>query len=256
MAQLSYLSAGTGPVLVLVHGYLGAAVQWEREIAVFSKSFRVIAPDLPGFGATTQCGECTTIGAMAQAVQGLLDDLGVRDFTLLGHSMGGMIVQDLAARRPDGVRRLILYGTGPLGRMPGRFERLATSRARLLDEGVEKTAARICATWFVQGKKAAGYPLLCRIGAQACPQAAEAALNAMAEWDGRGALTRLNVPTLILWGDRDASYRWPQVEMLWNNLPDTRLAVVPGASHAVHLEKPALFDALVTDFLVSGHDIV
>ena len=249
MAGLPYLRAGAGPAFVLVHGYLGGAEQWRREIEHFADRYDVIAPNLPGFGAAADRPGCDTVAGMAEAVHGLLDELGITEFVLLGHSMGGMVVQEMARMRPQSVSRLILYGTGPLGLMPDRFEPITTSRARLLTDGVEATIRRIGATWFKRGADAAGYPLVTEIGARANPQAAEAALGAMAAWDGRTALPRLSMPTLVVWGDADRSYRWPQVETLWTNLPDVRLSVIPGAAHAAHLEKPGLFQSLVDDFL-------
>jgi len=247
--QLPYLRAGRGPAFVLVHGYLGGAAQWQRELDHFAGRYDVIAPNLPGFGAAATHPGCGTIAGMAEAVFGLLDALAVDEFVLLGHSMGGMIVQEMARMRPQAVSRLILYGTGPLGLMPNRFEPLAASRDRLLADGVETTIARIGATWFKRGADAAGFPLVAEIGARASQQAAEAALGAMAQWDGRAALPRLAMPTLVVWGDADRSYRWPEVEALWINLPDSRLSVIPGAAHAAHLEKPALFRSLIEDFL-------
>ena len=255
MTGLPYLRAGSGPSFVLVHGYLGGAEQWRREIERFSDRYDVIAPNLPGYGAATDRPGCDTIQGMAEAVLALLDDLGVRDFVLLGHSMGGMVAQEMARMRPGAVRRLILYGTGPLGLMPNRFEPLATSRARLLSDGVEATIARIGATWFRKGAEAEGFSTVARIGARANRQAAEAALDAMAGWDGRAALKQLTMPTLVIWGDSDRSYRWPQVETLWTNLPDVRLSVIPGAAHAAHLEKPALFHSLIEDFLSEVEDV-
>ncbi|WP_428687902.1 alpha/beta fold hydrolase [Roseibium sp.] len=249
MTGVPYLRAGTGPSLVLVHGYLGGAEQWRCEMDHFSNRYDVIAPNLPGFGAAGDRQGCDTVPGMAEAVYGLLDELAIKDFILLGHSMGGMIVQEMARMRPQSVSRLILYGTGPLGLMPDRFEPLATSRERLLSDGVSATIARIGATWFKRGAEAGGYPLVTEIGSRANRQAAEAALGAMADWDGRAALKRLTMPTLVVWGDADRSYRWPQVETLWTNLPDVRLSVIPGAAHAAHLEKPALFHSLIEDFL-------
>lgn len=249
MGTLPYIRSGSGPTFVLVHGYMGGAAQWAREIELFSKSFDVIAPNLPGFGEAGDREGCTSVGGMADAVLGLLDELGVGEFRLLGHSMGGMIVQEMARKRPEQVVQLILYGTGPLGLMPNRFEPLETSKERLLEDGVEKSIRRVGATWFVAGEEAEGYPLVWQLGAKASQDAALRALDAMAVWDGRGALTSLPMPTLIAWGDTDRSYRWPQVETLWTNIPDVRLSVIPGTSHAAHLEKPAIFHALVEDFL-------
>lgn len=255
MATLPYLRAGRGPAFVLVHGYLGGPEQWHRELEHFSDRYDVIAPNLPGFGAAADRLGCRTVGEMAQAVYELLDELGIDHFVLLGHSMGGMIAQEMARMRPQSVSRLVLYGTGPLGLMPDRFEPIATSRDRLLSDGVEATASRIGATWFKKGAEAAGHKLVTKIGAHANPQAAEAALGAMAAWDGRGALKRLTMPTLVIWGDADRSYRWPQVEMLWTNLPDVRLSVIPGAAHAAHLEKPTLFHSLIDDFLSEAAEV-
>lgn len=246
---LPHRRAGNGPPLVLVHGYLGGSAQWQAEIDQFSDRFEVIAPDLPGFGAAADRPGCRRIGDLAQAVIDLLDRLGIDRFTLLGHSMGGMIAQDIAARAGDRVEKLILYGTGPLGLMPDRFEPIRLSRERLDRDGVAATANRIGATWFHKGESAPGFPLVAEIGAQANHAASLAALDAMADWDGRDALPTLDMPTLVVWGHHDRSYRWPQVETLWKGLPNATLSVIPGASHAAHLEKPRLFHAVLDDFL-------
>ena len=240
---------GNGPPLVLIHGFLGGSAQWEAEIAHFSDRYDVIAPDLPGFGDASEHPGCGTIGAMADSIIAILDRLGIGKFILMGHSMGGMIAQEIAARVTSRIDKLILYGTGPLGLMPDRFEPIKLSRERLCSDGVERTIERIGATWFRRGEAAAGFPLVRQIGARANPQAALAALDAMAEWDGRPALQKLEMPTLVVWGHDDRSYRWPQVEALWKNLPNATLSVIPGASHAAHLEKPRLFHAVLDDFL-------
>ena len=247
--MLPHRRAGTGTPLVLVHGYLGGSAQWQAQIAHLSGQFDVIAPCLPGYGNASDLPTCDRIGALADAVIGLLDDLGVAEFILLGHSMGGMIAQEIAAKVGNRVSRLVLYGTGPVGLLPDRFESIETSRERLCADGVEKTARRIAATWFREGEAAEGFALVAKIGARTTRQAALAGLDAMAHWDGRDALATLHMPTLVLWGERDRSYRWPQVEMLWKTLPDAQLAVMPGAAHAAHLEKPKLFHAILDDFL-------
>lgn len=251
MSTLPYLRTGSGPVLVLVHGYLGGAAQWQCEIDLLSKDYDVIAPNLPGFGAASDQPGCATIADMADAIFDLLDRLGVTEFDLLGHSMGGMIVQQMAAQRTAAIRKLILYGTGPLGLMPDRFEPIAVSSQRLCTDGVTQTIARIGATWFKAGQRAAGYPLLVEIGSLASEQAATAALDAMAGWDGRANLHDLSMPILVIWGDSDQSYRWPQIEELWTRIPNVQLSVVPGTAHAVHLEKPEIFGVLIKEFLAA-----
>jgi len=237
------------PRVVLVHGYLGGAAQWAGDVAALSDRFDVLTPTLPGFGGAAGARTLPSIGAFAEHVLAQIDARGTGPFILLGHSMGGMIAQEIARRAPRRVSRLVLYGTGPLGAMPDRFEPLAVSLDRLQRDGVGQTAGRIAATWFVEGARAEGFALARDIAARASTEAAVAALHAMADWDGRAALPRIAAPTLILWGEKDRSYRWPQVRTLWTGLPDASLAVVPGASHAVHLEKPAIFRALLDDFI-------
>jgi len=246
---LSYRRKGRGTPLVLVHGYLGGAAQWQAEIERFADRFDVIAPDLPGYAGSAALPPADRIARFGAAVVDLLDELGLGRITLLGHSMGGMIVQEIAATHPERIARLILYGTGPLGLMPDRFEPLDTSRDRVSCDGVAQTIRRIGATWFREGTAAHGFGIVADLGAQASEAAALAGLDAMSHWDGRSALIRLTMPTLVLWGDGDKSYRWPQVELLWQGLPDAALAVIPGTAHAVHLEKPALFHAVLDDFL-------
>lgn len=248
---LHYRRRGHGMPLVLVHGYLGGAAQWLSEIERFAPHFDVIAPDLPGYAESTALPPVDRIAGFAAAVTALLDELGIGRFILLGHSMGGMIVQELAATHPHRITQLILYGTGPLGLMPDRFEPLETSRERVRRDGVAQTIRRIGATWFRAGEAGPGFDFVARLGAEASEAAALAGLDAMAQWDGRGALSRLTMPSLVIWGDGDRSYRWPQVESLWQGLPDAALAVIPGTAHAAHLEKPALFHALIADFLLA-----
>ncbi len=244
--------AGAGMPLVLVHGFLGGSAQWEAEIAHFSASHDVIAPDLPGFGDAGAMAGQDCIEGMADYVIKFLDSLGIKSFALLGHSMGGMIVQAIAAKIPDRIDRLVLYGTGPLGVMPNRFETIAQSRERLIEDGVQKTIRRVGATWVLNSETDAGTSIveqLARIGDRASREAALMAYDGMETWDGRAHLERFPMPTLILWGDTDRSYRWPQIETLWQKIPNSTLAVIPGTSHAAHLEKPRLVHAVLEDFL-------
>lgn len=249
MAQLSYWRQGTGRPLVLVHGFLGGSAMWTDQIAAFSDRADVICPDLAGFGDSAALEAPDTIAGHARQVLGLLDDLGIDDFALLGHSMGGMIVQEMARRAPGRISDLILYGTGPQGVLPGRFETIAESRARFLHEDLGATVERIAATWFLRGAEAEGYALCQKLARQVRLPTALASLSAWETWDGRAALPDIRARTLVLWGSHDRSYGWSQPEALWRGIADADLAVVPGAAHNVHMEKPAIFNALLRDFL-------
>lgn len=240
------------PALVLVHGYLGGSGQWAQQVEQLSPLFEIITPDLPGFADNNAAVSPESISGHANWVLNHLSEIGVQQFNLLGHSMGGMIVQQMVAQQPERINQLVLYGTGPVGMMPGRFETIDQSRQRIVREGVEATARQIVATWFVDREHATGYDLCAELACQSSEQAALAALTAMESWSGTEALPSITRQTLVLWGDRDRAYLWPQPERLWRDIPDAQLAVIPGCCHAIHLEKPHLFHAVLKDFLTDA----
>jgi pimeloyl-ACP methyl ester carboxylesterase len=234
--------------LVLVHGYLGGSSQWAEQVALFSKYFHIFTIDLPGFGLNLTMESPDTIRGFATFVLDQLDQQGVEQFHLLGHSMGGMIVQELAAMIPSRIEYLILYGTGPVGMLPNRFETIQESKQRMITDGPTLTGQRISATWFVQAKQASKYHICAALSQNVSLQAALAGLSAMEAWSGISNLSQIRSPSLVIWGDSDRTYQWNQPEQLWTHIPDAQLAVLPGCAHAAHLEKPHLFNAMIMDF--------
>lgn len=233
--------------LVLVHGFMGGSDQWGLQ-SPLGQGRDLIRVDLPGFGRNAHLPPVDSIGGFADWVLDEVTRRGVDRFDLLGHSMGGMIVQEMIHRAPERVGKLVLYGTGSLGVLPGRFEPIEVSMQRAREDGAEATARRISATWFLDAE-AAEYPACADIAAQSSLNAILAGLEAMKGWSGEALLAAIASPTLVLWGDGDRTYQWPQTERLWRSISGSQLAVVPGCAHAVHLEKSWLFNALVADFL-------
>ena len=80
-----------------------------------------------------------------------------------------------------------------------------------------------------------------------------AGLDAMESWSGEAGLSRLDCDTLLIWGDRDRTYQWPQIEKLWKTIPKTSLSVFPNSAHAVHLEYPRSFNEVLRNYLQTGH---
>lgn len=238
--------------LVFVHGYLGGSRQWDNQKEYFSRYFHVLTPGLPGFGDNNSSTAPDSIRGFANYVLEQIDESKITRFHLIGHSMGGMIAQEVVAMVPSRVDRLVLYGTGANGLMPGRFETIDESKKKIAELGVEKTASQISAAWFEQREVSPGYEDIMRLAIMASSQAALAGLTAMQNWSGVAALGNIKSPTLVLWGDRDRAYPWSQPQQLWTKIEGSRLAVVPDCSHAVHAEKPHLFNPILLDFLRAG----
>jgi pimeloyl-ACP methyl ester carboxylesterase len=208
-----------------------------------------IAVDLPGFGKNADLPPLDRIDGFAQWVLAQMRDAGIERFDLMGHSMGGMIVQEMVRLAPERINRLILYSTGSVGVLPGRFETIETSMQRAQADGATATANRISATWFLDGEEANGYEACAKIATQSSLKAILAGLRAMQAWSGKAQLPQITAETLILWGDQDRTYAWPQIETLWRDIPDASIAIVPKCAHAVHSEAPDLFNTLIDRFL-------
>jgi 2-hydroxy-6-oxonona-2,4-dienedioate hydrolase len=251
---LPFQRQGAGTPLVLVHGYLGGSSQWAAQLPLLSQHVEVVTLDLAGYGMANHLAAPTDLADHARNVLATLDHMGIERFHLLGHSMGGMVVQEITSQAPHRVIKLVLYATGPIGCIPGRFETMARSRERLRDDGLQRTARRICATWLLDCEASPTFEALATLATQSSEQAASAGLSAMESWDGREHLGRIQQPTLIIWGESDRSYGWSQIEMLWRGIPRASLAVLPACAHALHLERSALFCTLLVEFLVQDQN--
>jgi len=240
---------GKGYPLVLVHGFLGSSEMWKLQKEYLSKFFRVITPALPGFGESSKAKSCNSIDAMAKTVLDLLNKKNINKFNLMGHSMGGMIVQEMTKMSGEKINKLICYATGSIGDIPGRFESLDTSRERLKKEGFSETVKRVPKKWFVDGDKAKYYYLCENAVKETSEETVDRALIAMKSWSGFENLKNIKNETLIIWGDKDVSYNFEQVDTLNKNIPNSDLAILKGCSHNVHLEKPQEFNKLVLNYL-------
>ena len=136
-----------------------------------------------------------------------------------------------------------------MGVLPGRFEPIETSMQRARIDGPQATARRIAATWFLHEEAASEYAACATIAEQCTLPAILAGLEGMRDWSGLDYLPEIAAKTLILWGDGDRTYPWSQTKTLWQTIPNSQLAVVPGCAHAVHLERPQLFNQLIDGFL-------
>ena len=240
---------GKGFPLVLVHGFLGSSKMWGPQIDFFKKNFRVITPDLPGFGKSTHIKSHDSIISLANLILDCLKDKQINKFYLLGHSMGGMIVQEMAKIYGDKISKLICYSTGPIGEMPDRFETMDESRNNLKKIGLESTARNIAKTWFILSEKAKYFDLCIQAGKETSVDAADNALIAMKKYNGTNNLKLIKNETLIIWGDGDKSYNYKQIQTLKGNISNSSLVIFKECAHNIHLEKIEEFNKTVQNFL-------
>ena len=241
---------GNGIPLVLVHGFLSSSRMWEPQIDFFKDYFRVITPDLPGYGKSNKAKSHNSIQSISNLLINCLDEKKIHKFHLLGHSMGGMIVQEMAKKVGDKISKLVCYSTGPRGEMPGRFETVDQSRENLKKKGLEITAKNIAKTWFIKGEDAKYFDICIESGKQTSMETADNSLVAIKNWNGVDALKNIKNETLIIWGDQDKSYNLEQIQTLENNIKNSKLIIFKNCSHNVHLEQPDQFNQTIKDFLL------
>ncbi len=240
---------GTGFPLVLVHGFLGTSKMWEPQINFFKNYFRVITPDLPGFGKSNKAKSHNSIQSIANLILDCLEEKKIDKFNLLGHSMGGMIVQEMAKKNGDKISKLICYSTGPRGEMPGRFETVDQSRENFKKKGLELSAKNIAKTWFVLGEKAKYFDICIEEGKQTSLETVDNALIAFKNWNGVNTLKNIKNETLIVWGDQDRSYNLDQVKTLEKKIQNSKLIIIKNCAHNAHLEQPDQFNNIIKNFL-------
>src|SRR6266540_7454024 len=124
--QVAYRSAGSGPVIVLVHGITSTSETWERVMPALAKRFTVIAPDLLGHGGSAKPRGDYSLGAYASGVRDMLIALGHERATFVGHSLGGGVAMQLAYQFPERCERLVLIDSGGLGSEVNLLLRMAT----------------------------------------------------------------------------------------------------------------------------------
>ena len=241
---------GKGFPLILIHGFLGSSKMWEPQINFFKNNFRVITPDLPGFGKSNKAKSHNSIQSIANLLMDCLEEKKIDKFYLLGHSMGGMIVQEMAKKYGNKIVKLICYSTGPRGEMPGRFESVDQSRENLKKKGLEITVKNIAKTWFVRKENAKYFDICIEAGKQTSTKAADDALIAFKNWNGVDTLKNIKNETLIVWGDQDKSYNLEQIKTLEKSIKKSKLVIFKNCAHNVHLEQPDQFNNTIKNFLL------
>lgn len=251
---IGYDDAGSGAPLVLVHGHPFDRSMWRPQVERFAGSgWRVITPDLRGYGESTVVPGKTTMGTFARDVAALLDALGVGGAVLGGLSMGGQVVMEFFRLFPGRVRGLLLADTSPLAETKaGRKDRNDTAD-RLLRDGMAAYADEVLPKMVAPGTIRTLPTVAHHVRAmmRATPaEGAAAALRGRAERSDYVDVLRLvDVPALVVVGREDEYTPVDDNRRMYEFIPNATLKVVNGAGHLPNLEQPTEFNAALQQLL-------
>jgi 3-oxoadipate enol-lactonase len=252
--RFSYEAAGdsASPPLIFLHGIGGAARAWRGQIGAFSDRYRAVAWDMPGYGGSVPLAG-VSIATLAEALQEFLQGIGARAPVLVGHSIGGMIVQQWLTRHPVAARAIVLAQTSPaFGKADGDWQKsFIEARLGPLDRG--ETMASLAPTLVsdLAGVDADSAGMeLARSCMASVPEASyRASMLALLGFDQRHALGAIKVPTLALSGSKDKNAPAPMMAKMAGYIPTAQYVELEGAGHLVNLERPAAFNAALDQFL-------
>lgn len=238
------LDAGTGPALLLLHGW-GATKELMAPLAQRLPGYRVVTPDLPGFGATPMPPRAWGVDEYAAWVLALLDRLGIERAHILAHSNGGRIAIALAAAHPERVDRLVLTDSAGIRPRHGLRHQARVRTFKLMRAASQwhwlPARARDSAQSRAAQRGSADY--------RAASGNLRASMVRLVNADLRPQLTRLTASTLLIWGDRDQETPLRDGRTMERLIPDAGLVVFEGSGHFAYAEQPDRFCRIVDVFL-------
>src|SRR5689334_14636416 len=254
--QLAYTDTGIGRPIVLIHGYPFNRSLWNEQVVALSSSYRVIAPDLRGFGESDAVPGTATMNEMAQDVALLLNHLDITRATICGLSMGGYVALAFYKQLPSRVRALILADT----RAPADTEEGKQTRAQQAEKALTEGMAGIADAMLPKlltpetvSKRPEVVKHVRDMMLQTKREGAAAALRGMAERDDQTELLpKITVPTLILVGAGDAITPVADSEKMHRAIPNARLVILENTGHVSNLERTEQFNDALLEFLNSN----
>jgi len=238
--------------LVFLHGIGGAARAWRGQLEVFGDRYRALAWDMPGYGGSTPL-ITVSIATLADALQEFLVEAGATRPVLIGHSIGGMIVQQWLVKHPRAATAVVLAQTSPaFGKADGDWQKsFIEARLGPLDRGeTMATLAPVLVSELAGDDPDAGGMQVARdCMASVSEKSYRASMLALLGFDLRKALGDIKVPTLVLSGSKDRNAPAPMMAKMATYIPSATYVELEGAGHLVNLERPGAFNGALNRFL-------
>lgn len=252
--ELYSRDTGTGPPVVLLHAFPLSSAMWLAQREALSSAYRVITPDLRGFGGSPLGHDAPSLDVVADDVAALLDAKGVQRAVVGGLSMGGYVLMALLRRHPERVSGVVLADTkASADGEEAREDRERIASAALGEQGSEVLVAEVLPALVGETTMRERPLVFGRVKAfvQSAPPAGAAwAQRAMAARpDSLGTLREVAVPALVVVGEQDALASVEDAQAMVEALPDARLVRIPDTGHLSAVETPEAFTAAVRQFL-------
>jgi pimeloyl-ACP methyl ester carboxylesterase len=251
--RLSTFQAGKGHPLLLLHAFPLNGQMWEHQITDLSYKYKVIAPDLPGFGGSGEILHPYTMEICANALFESVEAMHLPKVAVCGISMGGYIAFELWRKYSEKISALILADT----RAEADSTEARQNRERqisLINSGKEKEVLKALTEKLLSDHTRQTSPevfeKITAISSGVTPEALIATIDGLAgRRDSTGLLATITVPTLIMVGESDTLTPPSAALFMHQNIPGSELHVIPKAGHLPPLEQPALFNKIVSAFL-------
>jgi 3-oxoadipate enol-lactonase len=254
--ELYYEVTGEGPVLVLVHAGIADSRMWDDQMPVFSATHRVVRYDVRNFGRSSIAEKDF---AHYEDLHRLLRHLAVERTAMVGVSMGGTLTIDFALAYPETISALVLVGTGPNGydRWGDEIKQGWAEENEALEAGDMERGIEVNLRMWVDGPARTPAEVNPEVRARVAEMLAH---NLPREGEGEaqdvepraaGRLGEIDVPTLVLAGDKDSPDIIASSRLLADGIRGARLEVISGVAHVPNMERPEEFNRLVLEFLDS-----
>lgn len=251
--RLTYDDTGSGAPVILVHGYPFNRSLWSEQVAALSETYRVITPDLRGFGDSESSSSVATMGRMAQDLALLMDTLEITEATLGGLSMGGYVVLAFYKQFSSRVHALLLADTRATADSEEGKQLRRKQAAKVLAEGMGGVTDAMLPKLLTTETVSKRPEIVKRVRdmmLRTNPEGAAAALLGMAaREDQTGLLPQITAPTLIIVGREDSITPVADSEMMHAAIAGSKLVVLENAAHVTNIEQSKLFNNELRSFL-------
>jgi len=246
--DVHYYTAGQGEPLVVIHGGGGDARTWWDNITELSKNYTVYAPDLPGYGGSQPLDGTYFIPELSEFLEKFAAKLGLEEFYLVGHSLGGGIALDYALRSSNRIKKLVLVSSLCLGREIAFWVRLLSIPALVSSIGALSLAVLKGTKWFIM-RMLNPAQIIMPLSPASVYVGGSITTFKQQKLVLENRLSEIRVPTLLVWGAKDPIVPVRHAYAAAKVIPDCQVKVFESRGHNVHRDELKQFSSTINEFL-------